>query len=104
MAEARVISIPTLLTDFYQVRVIEIQEMVSCERAELMDPGQTLGVDTAHLPSGFDSDDDEDPFSPTLLDWMRVRVQSIHVGQGEVLQRYTGPRKGQSLCEIIPVK
>ena len=72
MAEARVISVPTPVTDFYQVRVVENQEMVSCERTELMDPDQTLGVDTAHLPSGLDSDDEEDPFSPTLPDWMRV--------------------------------
>ena len=35
-------------------------------------PRPTLGVDTAHLPSGLDSDDDEDPFSPTLPDWMIV--------------------------------
>ena len=37
-----------------------------------MDPDQTLGVDTVHLPSGLDSDYDKDPFSPTLPDWMRV--------------------------------
>ena len=72
MAESRVISVPTPLTEFYQVRVVESQELVSCERSELMDPDQTLGVDSAHLPSGLDSDDDEDPFSPTLPDWMRV--------------------------------
>ena len=50
MAEARVISVPTPVTDFYQIRVVESQEMVSCERTELMDPDQTLGFDTAHLP------------------------------------------------------
>ena len=72
MAEARVISVPTPVTDFYQVRAVESQEMVSCERTELMDPDQTLGVEIAHLPSGLDSDDEEDPFSPTLPDWMRV--------------------------------
>ena len=58
MTEARVISVPTPLTDFYQVRVVENQEMVSCKRKELMDQDQTLGVDTAHLHSGVDSDDD----------------------------------------------
>ena len=72
MAESRVVSVPTPLTEFYQVRVVESQELVSCERSELMDPDQTLGVDSAHLPSGLDSDDDEDPFSPTLPGWMQV--------------------------------
>ena len=42
VAEAHVISIPTPVTDFYQIRVVESQEMVSCERTELMDPDQTL--------------------------------------------------------------
>lgn len=37
-----------------------------------MDPDQTLGVDSAHLPLELDSDSNEDPFSPTLPDWMRV--------------------------------
>ena len=70
MAEARVISVPTPVTDFYQIRVVESQEMVSCKRTELIYPDQTLGVDTAHLPSGLDSDDEEDPFSLTLPDWI----------------------------------
>jgi hypothetical protein len=35
-----------------------------------MDPDKTVGVDPFHLPSGLDADDD--PFSPTLPDWMRV--------------------------------
>jgi hypothetical protein len=72
VAESRVMSVPTPLTEFYQVRVLESLEMVSCERSKLMDPEQTVGVDTAHLPSGLDAKDDEDPFSPTLPDWMRV--------------------------------
>lgn len=39
---------------------------------ELIDPDQTVGVDPFHLPSGLDSKDDDDPFSPTLPKWMRV--------------------------------
>ena len=71
MAESRVVSVPTPpLTEFYQMRVVESQELVSCKRSELIDPDQTLGVllDSAHLPSRVDSDDDKDPFSPTLPD------------------------------------
>jgi hypothetical protein len=47
MAEGRVISVPTPIDEFYQVRTIENQEMVvSCERMELMYPDQNLGVDS----------------------------------------------------------
>ena len=39
---------------------------------ELMDPDQSVEADAAHFPLGLDTDDNEDPFSPALPDWMRV--------------------------------
>jgi hypothetical protein len=72
MAKSQVVSVPTPLTEFYQARAVESPEMTSCKLSKLMDPNQTLGVDSAHLPLELDADDDEDPFLPALPDWMRV--------------------------------
>jgi hypothetical protein len=72
LAKSQVVSVPTPLTEFYQVQVVKSQEMVWCERSELMDPDHTVGMDSTHLPLGLDAEDDEDPFSPALPDWMRV--------------------------------
>jgi hypothetical protein len=72
MAEGRGISVPSPISEFYQVHIVENQEMVSCDRTELADPDQTVGVDPFHLPSGLDASDDGDPFSPILPEWMRV--------------------------------
>jgi hypothetical protein len=72
MAEGRVISVQSPISEFYQVRTVENQKMVSCDRTELADPDQTVGVDPFHLPSGLDANDDGDMFSPILPEWMRV--------------------------------
>jgi hypothetical protein len=46
--------------------------MMSCERTELMDPEETVGIDPWHLPSALDSDAPDDPFFPMLPEWMCV--------------------------------
>jgi hypothetical protein len=43
VAESQVVSIPTPLTKLCQARVVESQEMASCERSKFKDPDQTLG-------------------------------------------------------------
>jgi hypothetical protein len=72
MAQGHIISVPTPINAFYQVRIVESQEVITCERSDLMDPDEPLGGDSFHLPSGLDADDGSDPFSPTLPEWMRV--------------------------------
>jgi hypothetical protein len=72
MTPGQVVSIPTNINEFYQIRLTESQELVTCDKMDILDPDSAIGPDDHfHLPSGTGPKDD-DPFSPTNPEWMRI--------------------------------
>jgi hypothetical protein len=71
--QAKIVSIPTPIIKFYQVRLTQSQEIVSCDCTDIIDPDTAIGTDDHfHLPTGMLGPDDDNPFSPTNPEWMQI--------------------------------